>query len=108
MNEFDTNQFYYNAQKYNITLNQKHKKLFKNDGIRIGTQQIARYNWNQKDITCLAYLLFYLQNVDIHHEKILILRDYLISRKIPHFTFENISIESLRRIQFILFHSFLA
>lgn len=93
MNEFDTNQFYYNAQKYNITLNQKHKKLFKNDGIRIGTQQIARYNWNQKDITCLAYLLFYLQNVDIHHEKILILRDYLISRKIPHFTFENISIE---------------
>ena len=42
MNEKEVNSFYLTAKQYNVTLNKKHKKLFNNDGIRIGTQQIAR------------------------------------------------------------------
>lgn len=90
MNEYDTEQFYYYAQKYNITLNKKHKALFANDGIRLGTQQIARYNWNTSDISCLAQLLFYLRKNDM--SQINRLRKKLISKKIPQFTLEDISI----------------
>lgn len=87
--EVDT--FYLTAKQYNITLNKKHKKLFGNDGIRIGTQQIARYNWSKPEIEILAQLLYYIKihnNTEI--EKI---RNILIAKKIPHFTYEEISIK---------------
>lgn len=34
-----------NSIRYGITLNKKRKKLFSGYGIRLGTQEIARYNW---------------------------------------------------------------
>ena len=58
MNSLDTNEFYQTAENYNITLNKKHKRLFANDGIRIGTQEIARYNWKFGDVKMLAQLLY--------------------------------------------------
>lgn len=91
MNQSDTNDFYRTAEKYNITLNKKHKRLFANDGIRIGTQEIARYNWNLCDIKMLAQLLYAIKN---HNEQaILDYRKHLISLKTPTFTFEDISIK---------------
>lgn len=93
MNKEETKNFYYNALKYNVSLNQKHKLLFANDGIRLGTQEIARYNWNDYDISCLANLLYYLKTGQASHDKIIELRKYLISKKIPHFTYDEITIE---------------
>lgn len=91
MSEEETNDFYLTARQYNITLNKKHKKLFNNDGIRIGTQQIARYNWNKSDIEVLAQLLYYIK---VRNDtKIKKIRSRLISRKIPHFTYEDFSIK---------------
>ena len=79
------------GKNYNITLNQKHKRLFANDGIRIGTQEIARYNWNSSNIKMLARLL---KAIKTHNDKdIRFYRNQLISLKIPHFTFEDIVIE---------------
>lgn len=91
MSEEETNTFYLTARQYNITLNRKHKKLFNNDGIRIGTQQIARYNWNKYDIEVLAQLLYYIK---VRNDtKIKKIRNRLISKKIPHFTYEDFSIK---------------
>lgn len=93
MSEKDTDKFYLTAKKYNISLNQKHKQLFNNDGIRIGTQQISRYNWCNAEIERLAELLHLLKNPDINKDKILKLREYLIAKKIPQFEYENIIIK---------------
>lgn len=91
MNEEEANSFYLTAKQYNVTLNKKHKKLFDNDGIRIGAQQIARYNWNRSEIEILAKLLY---NIKVRNNtEIKKLRNILIAKKIPHFTYENISIK---------------
>lgn len=91
MNSLDTNEFYQTAENYNITLNKKHKRLFANDGIRIGTQEIARYNWKFGDVKMLAQLLYAIKN---HNEKdIIYYRNKLILLKTPAFTFEDISIK---------------
>ena len=91
MSEEETNNFYSTAKQYNITLNKKHKKLFNNDGIRIGTQQIARYNWNKPEIEILAQLFYSIKTQK--HTEITNIRKMLIAKKIPHFTYEDISIK---------------
>lgn len=91
MNEEETNSFYLTAKQYNVTLNKKHKKLFDNDGIRIGSQQIARYNWNKPEIEILARLLYSIKVRNITEIKKI--RNILIAKKIPHFTYEDISIK---------------
>lgn len=91
MNEEEANSFFLTAKQYNVTLNKKHKKLFNNDGIRIGTQQIARYNWNKPEIEILAQLLY---SIKVHNNtEIKKRRNILIAKKIPHFTYEDISIK---------------
>ena len=91
MDKCETEEFYATAQKYNISLNKKHKKLFHDDGIRIGTQQIARYKWNEHDIQLLSQLLYAIKNH--RSDNIKHIREILISKKVPHFTYENISIK---------------
>lgn len=93
MNRAETDRFYYKAKSYNITLNSKHKKLFSNDGIRLGTQQIARYNWTYDDIVMLAMLLYYVSLDEECEKQIETLRKQLIAKKIPQFTFEDIAIK---------------
>ena len=92
MSPSETSDFFINAMKYNITLNDKHKLLFKNDGIRLGTQQIARYDWNSTEINTLAELLRLIKDEPINSNKIIELRRQLITKKIPHFEYQNITI----------------
>lgn len=91
MSKEETDAFYLTAKQYNITLNKKHKKLFHNDGIRVGTQQIARYNWTKPEIKVLAQLLYF---VKVHNDtEIKRIRNSLIAKKVPQFTYEDISIK---------------
>lgn len=92
MNEKEAIFFYQQSKKYNISLNLKHKRLFNNYGIRIGTQQIARYNWDKSELAQLATLLKLIKN-NSSPKEINEIRLSLISKKIPHFTYENILIE---------------
>lgn len=92
MNAEEADLFYANALRYNISLNQKHKQLFHNDGIRLGTQQIARFDWQEEDIVTLAKLLFMVKNNN-SLEDVNNLRKKLIAKKIPHFTYNEIIIE---------------
>lgn len=93
MSAEEANDYYIKAQKYNISLNQKHKKLFRNDGIRLGTQQISRYNWTENEILQLAELLYLLKQEDTNQNKIGNLRNILIEKKIPQFEYECTVIE---------------
>jgi len=89
----EAKRFYYNAQMYNITLNKKNKKLFHNDGIRLGTQQIARYDWDKEEMAALSQLLRYVFCGKTHESEILAIRKELIAKKIPKFEYEEIVIE---------------
>lgn len=93
MNKNETDKFFYNAQKYNVSLNKKHKKLFNESGIRLGTQHIARYNWAEEEIIALSQLLHYIFLGDKYKDEILKIRSWLIQRKIPCFEYSGIIIE---------------
>lgn len=55
--EIEMNELYFNAFKHNITLNKKSKRLFNNYGIRLGTQEIARLNWETDPIHLIADII---------------------------------------------------
>lgn len=56
---------YDNAYKCEVTLNKKHKSLFHGYGIRLGTQEIARYDWNDDALDIVAEILKHLSEKDI-------------------------------------------
>lgn len=86
---------YENAYRCEVTLNKKHKDLFRGYGIRLGTQEIARYNWDDDALDTVAEVIDMLsiKNVDVDSVRKLI--DSLPERKI-HFAFEG---EELNRFK---------
>ena len=86
---------YENAYRCEVTLNKKHKDLFRGYGIRFGTQEIARYNWDDDALDTVAEVIDMLsiKNVDVDSVRKLI--DSLPERKI-HFAFEG---EELNRFK---------
>lgn len=46
-----------NANRFGITLNKKVKRLFSGFGIRLGTQEIARYNWPVDSMPSVAKII---------------------------------------------------
>lgn len=87
--------FYDNCTYFNVTLNFKTKKLFRNAGIRIGTQEISRYQWSETDLYVLGKLLGkLLRTPQIYNnpEETKIVQqmvDTLSIKKIVGFTFEK-------------------
>lgn len=56
---------YDNAYKCEVTLNKKHKSLFMGYGIRLGTQEIARYDWNDEALDTVAEIIKMLSIKDV-------------------------------------------
>jgi glycine/serine hydroxymethyltransferase len=48
---------YDRAAAVGITLNKKRKALFRETGLRLGVQEIARYRWTEADVRRLASIL---------------------------------------------------
>jgi glycine/serine hydroxymethyltransferase len=48
---------YARSREAGVTLNVKRKPLFRETGVRLGVQEIARYQWEQEDVEKLATLL---------------------------------------------------
>ena len=48
---------YANAYECEVALNKKHKELFKGYGIRLGTQEIARYDYDDKAVITIAKII---------------------------------------------------
>ena len=84
--EMDT--IYENAYKCEVTLNKKHKELFLGYGIRLGTQEIARYDWNDETLDKIAYVVKELANPEVDTEKILGIVHNLPAKEI-HYTFDD-------------------
>lgn len=55
---------YDNAYKCEVTLNKKHKTLFNGYGIRLGTQEIARYDWNDEALDIIANVIVELTKAE--------------------------------------------
>jgi glycine hydroxymethyltransferase len=53
----DVRAVYTRALESGITLNDKYRRLFRDTGIRLGVQEIARYRWTEGDVEVLAGLL---------------------------------------------------
>ena len=77
---------YENAYKCEVTLNKKHKDLFLGYGIRLGTQEIARYDWNDEALDKVAYIVKELANPNIDVSKILEMVHSLPAKDV-HYTF---------------------
>lgn len=61
---------YDNAYKCGVTLNKKHKELFLGYGIRLGTQEIARYDWNDSSLDKIADIIYQLANPNINIDEV--------------------------------------
>ncbi len=53
----ETRAVYERALEAGITLNDKYRRLFRDTGVRLGVQEIARYRWDQRNVEDLAGLL---------------------------------------------------
>ena len=66
----EMDRIYDNASKCEVTLNKKHKDLFYGYGIRLGTQEIARYDWNDAALDTIVEIIKQLSDEDIDIEKV--------------------------------------
>ena len=64
-----------------MTLNEKHKVLFYGYGIRLGTQEIARYDWNDDALGKVAKILKMLSEPDLDTDKVKKNKNLLPKRK---------------------------
>lgn len=79
---------YDNAYKCEVTLNKKHKELFLGYGIRLGTQEIARYDWNDEALDKVSYIVKELASPDINVGEVLE-TVHSLPAKVVHYTFPD-------------------
>ena len=77
-----------NALIAGISLNVRNKKIYHNQGVRLGFQQIARFNWDLKAATTIANILLLLFKPKCDFAKIKALIQSLPPKTI-HFTFDD-------------------
>ena len=77
-----------NSLRYGITLNKKKKKLFHGFGIRLGTQEIARYDWPTESMNTVADIIAEIAKPDVDSEKVAVLLHALPDKK-AQFTFDE-------------------
>lgn len=91
--EMDT--IYDNAYRCEVTLNKKHKNLFHGYGIRLGTQEIARYDWDDTALDTVAEIVDMLSIKDVDVSAVRKLVDSLPPKEI-HYAFSG---ETLKRFE---------
>lgn len=96
--EMDT--IYDNSYKCEVTLNKKHKDLFLGYGIRLGTQEIARYDYNDQALDSIAYIVKELANPNINIEDIRGRISNLPEKKI-HYTFDSDVVDRFAELMMI-------
>lgn len=82
------NRIFDRSIQYGITLNKKQKKLFGGYGIRLGTQEIARYNWPKESMSDVAEIIYELSKEKSDDIKIKNLLSQLPKKEIQ-FTFDD-------------------
>lgn len=82
------NRIYDNSIRLGITLNKKHKELFKGCGIRLGTQEIARYGWPVEAMVQVAEIISEISKENVDDTKVHMLLASLPAKKIQY-TFDE-------------------
>jgi len=77
-----------NSIRFGITLNKKHKKLFQGYGIRLGTQEIARYGWTTESMKQVAQIIFEISQENVNENKVQQLLAGLPQKRIQY-TFDD-------------------
>lgn len=88
---------YDNAYKCEVTLNKKHKDLFYGYGIRLGTQEIARYDWNDNALDNVAKIVYMLSDKHVDIKEIEKIKKNLPERKI-RYAFEKEDIQRFKEL----------
>ncbi len=68
--ESQMNRIFENSLRFGITLNKKQKRLFNGNGIRLGTQEIARYGWSASTMKDVAAIISEISKEKIDDEKV--------------------------------------
>ena len=89
--EEQMNRIYDQAVRFGITLNKKKKKLFGGFGIRLGTQEIARYGWTKDKMRLIAEIIYEISKSDYSVENINLLLNQLPPKNIQYCFEESIS-----------------
>lgn len=82
------NRIFNRSIQYGITLNKKKKRLFDGFGIRLGTQEIARYNWPKEEMENVAEIIYEISKVDADEKKVRRLLGSLPKKEIQ-FSFDD-------------------
>jgi glycine/serine hydroxymethyltransferase len=89
---------YSNAITAGVTLNTKKKALFHGGyGIRLGTQEIARYQWDDSAILTIAEIVYLLSHDKCDFERIKNLKKN-IPEKTVKFAFDEDELKSLKKL----------
>lgn len=81
---------YENSIRFGITLNKKHKELFRGYGIRLGTQEIARYGWPVETMEQVADIIAEIAKDEAEEQKVHELIANLPAKKIQYTFDENV------------------
>lgn len=93
----EMDKIYDNAYKCEVTLNKKHKALFYGYGIRLGTQEIARYDWDDKALDTVAKILCHLSEDNVNVEYVRELIRTLPEKKI-HYAFSDKEVDKFKML----------
>lgn len=75
---------YENAYRCEVTLNKKVKELFNGYGIRLGTQEIARYDWDDAALDIVAQIISLLAIKKVDVQKVVKLKQKLPGKVIKY------------------------
>lgn len=83
-------QFVYDAcAQYGISLNLRNKPIYRNCGLRIGTQQISRFNWSASEMQTIAQILNGIYNNLLNPESLRDKINELSHNKKVYYTFDK-------------------
>ena len=89
MPENDAEKFYNKYLDYGVSINLRNKQLYKTCGLRIGTQEISRYGWNEAEMLIIAEILRDIRDNEQFSKDISQKINMLSSNKKICFTIEN-------------------
>lgn len=85
--------FYLECQLYDITLNERYRRIYKDSGVRLGVQQIARYGWKTKELEMISNILEMINQdciagTHLHYQEISNLIKQLTNNKCLKYTLD--------------------
>lgn len=85
----EAKKFYNKCLDYGVSINFRNKRLYKTCGLRIGTQEISRYGWQDSEMQSIAKILRDIRNCNQFSQDISDRINKLSANKKIRYTFES-------------------